>query len=240
MVDITSDETVSGEQPLGSSDADKLVVLARFNTANEAELCAAVLEGEGIHAEVFGANFNEGNWYWQGSNSVELNVRAGDVERAAEILANTGDDDLEPDDEAEAAAPAVDEQGRELVPAVAFETVAAMRDAQTVLASAKIASYVPRLVPRGDRPPGVGARFVVKVAIDDLEHAQDLLAEEARDDSEDPRCPKCSSWRVHPKSSMINEIAGVVGLKKPPTVMECLACGYKGATGEFVTGWVDG
>jgi hypothetical protein len=240
MADITFDDTESGEEPLGSSDADKLVVLARFNTANEAELRAAVLEGEGIHAEVFGANFNQVNWYWQGFNSVELNVRAGDLERAAEILANTGDDDLEPDDQTASAAPAVDEQGLELVPAAAFETAAAMRDAQTVLASAKIASYVPRLVPRGDRPPGMGARFVVKVAIDDLQQARELLAEEAQDDSEYPRCPKCGSWRVHAKSSVINEIASVVGLKKPPTVMECLACGYKAAAGEFVIGWVDG
>ena len=47
------------------------VKLVTCGTANEAELLAAVLAGEGIGAQVFGANINAVDWFWQVFNRSE-------------------------------------------------------------------------------------------------------------------------------------------------------------------------
>jgi hypothetical protein len=117
-----------------------------------------------------------------------------------------------------------------------------MRDASTVLAAARVRFHLPTLAPRGDRPPGEGARFVVRVAEEDLERAQSVLeeAEEESADEQDPRCPRCSAWRVHPIRSggLLRGIGRALGLGKPLPFegegFECLACRHQGPREEFI------
>jgi hypothetical protein len=157
--------------------------------------------------------------------------------RAVDILTSTTSDDVEPAENPDDAPPPVDAQGRSLrlVPAVAFDSVRLMRDAQTVLSSARILSFLPALVPRGDRPPGQGKRFVLRVCQEDLERAKAVLEEvESEADDEEPRCPRCKSWRVFPVSQFWKGLSAMVGLgPKPEDQLECLACHHRGLRADF-------
>jgi DNA-directed RNA polymerase subunit RPC12/RpoP len=209
--------------------SDGLVKVARYADPIPAELDAAALAAEGIPARVFGANVSSLGLIYQGFNSVELHVRAEDFERAAKVLARVSSTELEPAD----AGPTADDQGRPLLPAAAFDNSRSLYDAQAVLASASIQSFAPILVPRGDKPPGVGARFVLRVSAQDLPRAQALLREDP--DSDDPRCPKCGSWRVFAITHFWKDLGAAVGLgPKSPSQSECLACKYCGKSDEFV------
>jgi hypothetical protein len=209
------------------------VKLVTCGTANEAELIAAVLAGEGIGAQVFGANINAVDWFWQVFNDVDLLVQESDVERAREVLSRTSNDDVEPAEEAVGSAPPCDEEGRLLVPVGAFENIRNLRDAQTVLASARIDAYAPRLVLRGDRAAGVGKRFILRVAEGDLEKAKVLLAEEAEENRDEPRCPRCGSWRVTRRTSLPMHLADLVGLAGPGEI-QCNSCDYRADAAEFL------
>jgi hypothetical protein len=164
-------------------------------------------------------------------------VQSDDAGRAAEILARSTED-LEPAEEtasekATATDPASDpNQTQPLVVAAAFDSVRALLDAQVVLASANIRFVAPVLAPRGDRPPGTGKRFILRVVKDDLPRAQSLIWEQ--DDMEDPRCPKCGSWRVFPDATWLETLSEITGLgHKPPKKYECLACKFHGTEAEF-------
>jgi hypothetical protein len=210
--------------------SDGLVRLGKYTDQIPAELDAAALAEEGIPAQVFGANVGSLGMIYQGFNSVELHVRAEDFERAARILARVASQELEPVD----AGPTADEEGRALLPAGAFEDSRSLYDAQAVLASASIRSFPPVLIPRGDKPPGEGARFILRVIAEDLPRAKALLRDDP--DSDDPRCPKCGSWRVFAISHLLKDLTALVGLgPKPKGQSECLACKYRGDSDEFVT-----
>jgi hypothetical protein len=129
--------------------------------------------------------------------------------------------------------PPVDEQGNALAVIGMYGSYREMSDAQTVLASARIRAFVPPMAPRGDRPAGVGKRFVLWVAETDLNRAKALLADEAQDDTGEPRCPKCGSWRILQPESLIGGLAALVGLGHERQ-FECLACHYRGAPSEFL------
>lgn len=109
-----------------------------------------------------------------------------------------------------------------------------LRDAQTLLASERMKAYGPRLVMRGKSPPGEGRRFILRVAEKDLPAAQALLEEESQEDRDQPRCPRCRAWRVHPQRSFFKGLAGVVGLGGEPATMECHSCHYRGPAAEFL------
>src|SRR5207245_2593169 len=96
----------------------------------------------------------------------------------------------------------------------AFDSVRLMREAETVLSSARMCSFPPALAPRGDRPVREGKRFVLRVCEDDLERARELLAEaEAGESAEgELRCPKCRSWRVYPVSEFWKSLGAMLGL----------------------------
>ena len=229
-------------------EAGGTVVVARCANSAEAEIRGSVLEGEGIPYQVHNEavmstlSLHAGGW-----TSVELHVRKEDAERAAAVLARYADGtDLEPvDDPPDAPAP-VDEAGRPVGLAVAAAYVSArqMRDAATVLAAARVRFYLPTLAPRGERPRGAGARFVVRVADEDLERAQSVLedAEEEAGEEDDPRCPRCQAWRVHPvhAGGILRGIGRVLGLSKPLPFegagFECLACHHVGPAEEFTRG----
>jgi hypothetical protein len=217
-----------------------MVLLARFGTSDEAELHAAELEAQGITTRILNSHVNALGIPYSGLSDVELHVRAGDVGRADEILKHAGGDDLEPAPEGGLAEPAVDEEGKSVpvAPLASFESVRLLREAQTLLASARLQAYMPRLVPRGDQPPGIGKHFVLTVAEDDLERAKLLLRQAESEAAEElPRCPKCTSWRVFPVSHLLQSIAATFGLApKPIEELECLACHHRGPSAEFARG----
>src|SRR5207302_1259190 len=61
-----------------------LVEIARYSSSAEAELCAAVLQQEGITSKLLNANMNALNY--GGIAEVELHVGAQDADRAVAIL----------------------------------------------------------------------------------------------------------------------------------------------------------
>ena len=182
-----------------------MVTVARCANAAEAELYAGALADAGIPAHVLNRNTNALGAY-VGAADVEVQVLESDAGRARELLnAVQNPDELEPADEADDPPPA-DDEGRPLALEVvaAFEHAGAMRDAATILAAANVRAYTPRLVPRGDRPPGEGKRFVLRVQEDDADRARSVLEAAAEEDAaeggaeDEPRCPKCRSWRSLP------------------------------------------
>lgn len=210
-----------------------IVKFAEYGLPEQAELDASVLRREGIPAQVFGAHAGSLGFFYQGFNSVELHVRCEDVERATQTLARLKSEDLEPADDSPDVTPAVDDFGQPLVIAAAFDNVRALRDAQAILASAHISSVLPVLAPRGDRPPGIGKRFVLRVADPDAERARHLLCDDA-DDRAEPRCPRCASWRTYSIVPFWKSLAAMFHLTdKPRKEVECLACHHTGPEAEF-------
>jgi hypothetical protein len=224
------------EIPYQSIPESKMVRIAQYSAEYEAELNAAALNNEGIRTQLFGANVSAMNWLWSGFNKIDLLVPQEDVERATQILARTSTDELEPVPMPDGAPPPVDDQGNVLAVVGSYGSYREMSDAQTVLASARIRAFIPSMAPRGDRPPGVGNRFVLWVAKDDLNRAKSLLADEAQDDTGEPRCPKCGSWRVLQPESLIGGLAALVGLGHERQ-FECLSCHYRAAPAEFLKRW---
>jgi hypothetical protein len=218
-----------------------MVRVGRYANSEEAELRASALAAEGIPSQVLNANVNSLGIPYAGFADVELHVRQEDARRAAEVLAcDAAEDDLEPQEPSPTDPTLTDDDGNELhlIPLVAFDSVRLMRDAQTVLSSARIRTYPPALAPRGARPPGQGARFILRVAEDDLERARRVLteadADAASEDENEGRCPRCRSWRIFPVSQFWKAVAAMVGMgPKPQPLMECLACKYVGPKEEF-------
>jgi hypothetical protein len=214
-----------------------MVLLARFATSEEAELHAAELGGEGIPTRILNSHVNALGIPYSGLSEVELHIYPRDGARAAELIKHTGGEDLEPADDGELAEPAVDEHEQPIPVALLakFETVRLLREAQTLLASARLQSYPPKLVPRGDRPPGVGKRFQLLVAEEDLERAQLLLRQAESEAAEElPRCPTCASWRVFAIPHFLRSMAATLGLgPKPAEELECLTCHHQGPATDF-------
>ena len=197
------------------------------------------LEAEGITCITVNSNVSNLGIPYSGFTTVDVQVHEEDAERAIEIL-QTSPDELEPAEESDDASTALDEEGRplKLIEAGRYESVRHLRAAQTVLASSRVRAFPPTLVKRGDRPAGAGARFVMRVCEQDLELAQTLLnkakAEDEADD--DPRCPKCDSWRVYPVGFFWQSVAAMFGIAKhPQKQIECLVCRHRGPPAEFGT-----
>jgi hypothetical protein len=214
----------------------KAVTVGEYPDAAYASIDSGRLSAEGIDNHVLNANVNGLGIPYRGWTSVELQVHEADADRAREIL-RADMDDMEPAADFDET-PTLDDEGKplNLVVAAAFESVREMREAITVLASARIRGIGPKLVKRGDAPAGEGKRFVLRVDESDLERAQSLI-EQARADSDEedePRCPKCNSWRVYPASRTMKIILAFFGMGKwPPVETECLACKYRAAPEEF-------
>ncbi|HET6246941.1 MAG TPA: DUF2007 domain-containing protein [Tepidisphaeraceae bacterium] len=214
----------------------KAVTVGEYPDSVYASIDSARLSEEGINNHVLNANVNGLGIPYSGFTSVELQVHETDAERAREIL-HTAEDDVEPDPSTPDA-PVLDEDGQPMQLAVvaAFETARAMREAITLLASARIRAIPPKLVRRGDSPPGTGRRFLLRVEEDDLERAEATLkqAESEGGDDDEPRCPKCNSWRIYPVGRGMKMVLAFFGIGKWPAAQtECLACHYRGAPEEF-------
>ena len=210
-----------------------------------AEMVAAAIGGAGIGCHLLNRNTNVLGAY-AGASGVELQVRAADAAAAREIfLRHFSDTDyLEPaeDDPSDRDGPdappdadtALDAKGRpvELAVAAAFDRPRALLDAATTLGAARVECFLPTLVPRGDRPPGEGKRFILRVRREDLERALSVLAkaEADGDEEEDPRCPKCGSWQVHPVAYFWAGVLRTLTLglyPAPPPEADCLRCGHR-------------
>jgi hypothetical protein len=218
----------------------RTVTAATCANAAEAELVANELAAAGIPAQVIDQH-TEMLGPYVGGASVKVVVLEADAARAAEVLRHSTSDELEPAEEPADAPPLLDEDGGPLRPeeAARFDSPRLLRDAATTLAAARIRAFLPTLVPRGDRPPGVGKRFILRVREEDLDRARKVLAEaeeEAADEGE-PRCPKCRSWRVYKiGAGFWKGLRAVFGLGcKQDRVegFECLACGHRGPSAEF-------
>lgn len=232
-----------------SADGRRTVVVSRGASGPEAALLASALNAAGIEAEIINHHTDALRLY-VGGTDVKLLVMAEDAERAAEVIRLARSDEVEPadaDSPGHPAAPApVDDDGRpvSLVPVAAFDHVRPMRAAATVLSSARIDPFPPTLVARGDRPPGTGKRFVLRVREDDLERARAVLedAEAEAEEEDDPQCPKCGSHRVYPfGGGILRVLARMVGFGGPDGAggaagFECLACKYRGPAAEFGRG----
>lgn len=226
--------------------AGAAVVVARCAYVGEAEMIGAVLDGHGIPYSVLSGNFNSMNYGML--TPVEVQVPEERAEEAVRLIAHHQgfmDDEMEPLEDGPAMATPVDADGNpvQLVVAAAFETPRGMRDAATILASARVPFYLTPLAPRGDRPRGRGARFAVRVAEDDLVRAECALHPSSEDDdAEDEeehelRCPKCGAYRVFKYGAgCLATLASLVGYRPQAErhpVCECLACGHKGDAAEF-------
>jgi len=215
-----------------------MVTIGRYASAVEAALPAAELAGEGIEHQVLNSNVNGLGIPYSGFSDVEIQVHEKDVERATEALDRINADDLEPAEDPAHAPPLFDDAGQPLLvaPVGAFDNVRALRDAQTVLASARIRSFSPALIRRGSAPPGTGKRFILRVLKEDFDRAESLLEESAAESGEggEPRCPKCGAWRVYPVSHFWQGLVAGLGLaQRTEEQMECLACRYRGTKAQF-------
>ena len=218
----------------------KTVVVARCGNSGEAEILANELDAAGIPAQVIDHN-TEVLGPYAGGADVKVVVMEADAARAAEVLRHGTSVELEPADDSIDAPPPLDEHGQPLRLEVAarFESPRLLREAATVLASARVQAFLPTLVPRGDRSPGAGKRFLLRVREDEVERARRVLreAEEEAGDEEEARCPACRSWRVHKTGGgMLSGLARLLGGRGVEAGFECLACGHRGTVEEFRKG----
>ena len=219
----------------------KLVSVASCGDAAEAQMVAAALSAAGIPSAVVNEHTNALGGY-VGRNWVEVHVGVEDRDRAAGVVAEirTGDAFVPEDDPPDGSADfAADADGTRVPLAVAatFHTARDMYDAAAVLGAARIPTYLPNLLPRGPRPDaargeaeaqGRPPAFKVRVTEHDLPRARALL--EDADDDDEPRCPKCGSWRVHRQGGSflywLRDLFGG-GTADGVRALECLACGHR-------------
>lgn len=196
--------------------------------AIEAQLCGNVLAAQGIDYYIMNQNTNTLGPY-SGFSRVEVQVREEDARRAAELLARFQADplDVEPEESDGPDEAVSDPSGKGMLAvAAAYETPRELFDAAATLGASRIDSFLPTLVPRGDRPRGSGKRFVIRVREDDLQRVKEVLAQSAPDDDDEPRCPACGSWRVaaapRPWPGLVKFILGISSPR--PQELECLRC----------------
>lgn len=207
------------------------VTIARVAGGAEAEMIAGQLAAAGIPSQVADRNVEVLGPYAPGG-SVKVIVMADDADRAREVLR----DEVEPGGDPE---PLLDDAGQpvELAEVAAFDEPRLLRQAAATLAAARVKPYLPTLVPRSESAPGEGKRFLLRVRIDELERARNLLEEPDEDDDgePEPRCPKCHAWRVHKNTSVMEEIGRFFGFGRGrKSEYECLKCRYRGLEAEFV------
>ena len=195
----------------------------------EAQIHANELAGHGIDYYVMNQNTSDVLSGYVGFTCIELQVRMEDAEQAAAVLSTMeiNPSEVEPAEPTDPDQPIRDPAGDGmLATAAAFNNPRDLLDAAAVLGAGHIESFLPMLVSRGDRPAGTGNRFILRVHQDDMEQARELLAraasEEAKDD--EPRCPKCGSYRVTPVPQLRAKLVDFVFGRRTPAIMECLRC----------------
>lgn len=218
--------------PYQSSLPTSAVTVRKFRDVYEAQLYANELAGHGIDYFLMNQNTNDVLGAYAGFTLVELQVREQDVEQANAVLANLEINPLEvePAEATDPDQPLPDPAGNGmLVTAAAFDNPRSLFDAAATLGAARIESFLPTLVARGDRPVGIGKRFVLRVRQEDSEQAVDLLQRAAQEDADEdePRCPQCGSYRVmlvpQARAKFIDFLLG----RRTQELMECLRCHHQ-------------
>ncbi|HSZ57034.1 MAG TPA: hypothetical protein VK797_15310, partial [Tepidisphaeraceae bacterium] len=155
----------------------------------------------------------------------------GDAAVADELLSRLKIEpgELEPAEQGDANAPIPGSNGEGLLVAAAvYEDPRKLYDAAGLLGAAHVECFLPVLVPRGDRPKGTGARFVIRVREADLERARQVLAAD-REREDEPRCPKCGSWQTYllpaPWPGLWNFLTGRATVDARQ--VECLRCHHR-------------
>jgi hypothetical protein len=214
--------------------------------AMEAELLCNELHADGIPAVTANENIVSALQGYVGFVRVEVQVAVEDADRAAAVLARLpGRNDVEPEEEAaDGSADFATDEGGTRVPlamAAEFDTAQEMLEAAATLGAARVRTFLPDLVPRRAAPDAGGTprKFKVRVLSEDVARAGLALercAAEDADEGDDPRCPKCASWRVHGTSpGIIQSVKRLLGGggPAPGKTWECLRCGFKwGAAGQ--------
>jgi DNA-directed RNA polymerase subunit RPC12/RpoP len=207
------------------------VTVGRCADPIEAQLCGNELAAHGIDYHILNQNVNSLGWPYAGLSQVEVQVREQDAQLASRLLARFEANplDVEPD-EGGHDGPIPDPAGEGVLVAVAtFDHPRELYDAAATLGAARIDSFLPSLIPRGDRPGGEGRRFVARVRESDLARAREVLSQARADQDEEddePRCPACGSWRVAPARrpwpGLIRYLFG--SCDRETGELECLRC----------------
>jgi len=216
---------------IAAEQNENLVTVARCGNAQEAAIRVNALEAEGIRAitinehavanlGLYGANLGE----------IGVQVQKNDADLARQVLHAALSDEVEPADEQPQTMPSLRPDGEPLPLEVVgrFDTIRALREAALLLESARIRSVPPKLVPR-QGPAGTGDRFHLRVAVDEVDTAREVLADRDEESEEgDLRCPKCGSWRIFPVGNIIPTIRWFLRMgDKPVAEMDCLECRHR-------------
>lgn len=206
------------------------VTVRKCRELYEAQILANELAAHDIDYYVMNQNTNDIMGTYVGFTYVELQVRKEDAERASAILSKLEVNPLEIEpaeiiDPAQAIAdPAGDGM---LVSAAAFDNPRSLFDAAATLGAARIESFLPMLVSRGDRPAGVGDRFILRVREADSERARETLSKVAAEeaDGDEPRCPTCGSYRIVQVPQFWKDVGRFLrGDTDRSCQMQCLRC----------------
>ena len=206
------------------------VTVRRFYDPFEAQLYANELAAHGIDYYLMNQNANVLGPY-AGASPLELQVREQDVPETQAVLSrfHVNLAEVEPAGDSDPFKSISDPTGDGLlVSAAAYENPRQLFDAAATLGAARVECFLPLLVPRGDRPPGEGKRFVLWVRESDVVRARETLAQaDAERAAEDePRCPKCGSYRVDlapaPWPGLVKFLFGK--RSDQPREMQCFRC----------------
>ena len=211
------------------------VTVRTFYNAIEAQIFANELAAHGVEYFLANENANTFLGWYSGFTQVELQVRKEDAAAADELLGRLqlkDPTDVEPLDESDPNEPIADPAGGQmLVTVAAYDDPRKLYDAAAALGAARVESYMPTLLPRGNRPRGTGRRFALRVRESDRQRAAEVLeqAKEQETADNEPRCPRCGSWQVHvapaPWPGLIKFLLG--GASARPRQLECLRCHHR-------------
>jgi hypothetical protein len=216
-----------------SDDTQEWVQLGGYFSEVEANRWVAKLNHRNIPTQITPQTRVGIRWSDHQVYHFAIFVHAADKDHGERILGITHDD-LEPDPKFANSPPPVDKHGNPLLVIGAYETFKEFRDAETVLASAKIPSFTPPFIRRGNHPPGYGKRFVLRVAQEHFKQAQSVLNQESDEDRDEPRCPKCGSWQVQIVDSLIVALENMIGYGPGEQLAQCDSCQYRAELSKFL------
>lgn len=208
------------------------VTVRKFFDVMEAQLYANELAAHDIDYSLLNQNSQNMLGWYSGFGQIELQVREEDAAESEQLLSrlNVKPDEVEPADDSDPRAPIADSTSNEvLVTAAAYDQPRKLYDAAATLGAANIECFVPVLVPRGTRLPGLGDRFVIRVHEADLAEAREVLERQSREHEDEPRCPRCGSWQTYPLprpwpglwNFLFSRTSGASG------ELECLRCHHR-------------
>jgi hypothetical protein len=206
------------------------VTVGTFYHVYEAHIFANQLASQGIDYFLMNQNVNVLGAY-AGFSQIELQVRKEDLAAARNALAQfqASPLEVEPAERTDPDQPIPDPAGEGLlVTAGRFDNPRSLFDAAAILGAARVEGFLPLLVPRSNLADGATIPFVLRVRAGDLAAAREILSNAAAEeaDEDEPRCPKCGSYRVAAVSSFWADLMQFIrgASKSKQQMMECLRC----------------